>query len=79
MVKEKINRATSRALLFLIFTSLRFLSLEKISIVFLPFLLVSDSTFFLVNIGLIPVALFLLLMALIIKLARKIQTGLGSS
>lgn len=78
---RKINRATANALLFLIFISLRLLSIEKLSIIFLPFLLASESTFFLINIALIPVALFLLLMSSLVKLYQIIrnQTGKFSS
>jgi len=78
---RKINRATASALLFLIFISLRLLSIEKLTIIFLPFLLASESTFFLINVALIPVALFLLLMSSLIKLYQIIrnQTGKFSS
>jgi len=78
---RKINRATANALLFLIFISLRLLSIEKLSIIFLPFLLASESTFFLINVALIPGALFLLLMSSLIKLYQIIrnQTGKLSS
>jgi len=78
---RKINRATANALLFLIFISLRLLSIEKLSIIFLPFLLASESTFFLINVALIPVALFLLLISSLIKLYQIIrnQTGKFSS
>lgn len=66
-LKVTLNKVTARALLFLIFVSLRLLSLEKLAILFLPFILVNDSTSFLLNIGLIPIAFLLLVMVSLIK------------
>jgi hypothetical protein len=43
------------------------LSLEKLTILFLPFILINDSTSFLLNIGLIPIAFLLLVMVSLIK------------
>jgi hypothetical protein len=66
-LKVTLNKVTARALLFLIFASLRLLSLEKLAILFLPFTLINDSTSFLLNIGLIPIAFLLLVMVSLIK------------
>ena len=66
-LKVTLNKVTARALLFLIFVSLRLLSLEKLAILFLPFILINDSTSFLLNIGLIPIAFLLLVMVSLVK------------
>ncbi|WP_221288394.1 hypothetical protein [Stygiolobus caldivivus] len=72
-----LNRITARVLLFLVFASLKLLSLEKLAILFLPFILVNDTTSFLLNIGLIPVAAFLLVIVALIKFMMIVKDKLS--
>ncbi|QIW24761.1 hypothetical protein EWF20_11860 [Sulfolobus sp. S-194] len=75
---RKINKATNNALLFLLLISLRLLSLEKLMILFLPFLIASDSTFFLINIALIPLAVILLIMSAMLRFYQIIVRRVSS-
>ncbi|BFH72244.1 hypothetical protein SJAV_01880 [Sulfurisphaera javensis] len=75
---RKVNRATSTALLFIIFISMRLLSMEKLMIIFLPFLLVSDSTLFLFTLALFPLAIFLLIVSAIVRFYQIVKSSMLS-